>query len=203
MEIHPTEIELLNRYAAAELAGSLLLGKYARMVEDPFLIARLTNHCYDEARHSWAWMSFMEENNIPIRSTHGRNDYFGYMSETQSVIDFLAAVHVYEMRVQFHLTCHSQVTRIHPGLKKVMLEIMSDEQYHLAWISDYFHKLQKEGNTEVGPAIEKAGALEDSTYNAYIQLIKKKDDYAKELAEIVEKNLPTYPFAWKDFLLNK
>ena len=201
--MHPTEIELLNRYATAELAGSLLLGKYARIVDDPFLIARLTNHCYDEARHSWKWMGFMEENNIPIRPTHGKNDYFGYMSETQSIIDFLAAVHVYEMRVQWHLTLHSQVSKIHPGLKKVMLEIMEDEKYHLAWIRNYLHKLQKEGNTEVGQAIKKAGDLENQTYVTYIQLLKKQDDYAKELAELVEKNLPSYPFEWENFLDQK
>jgi hypothetical protein len=172
------------------------------MVDDPFLIARLTNHCYDEARHSWKWMGFMEEKGIPIRPTHGRNDYFGYIAEAKNLIDFLAAVHVYEIRVPFHLTCHSQVSKVNPELKKLMLEIMDDEQYHLAWIRDYFQKLQKQGNKEVASAIKKAGELENSTYTAYIQQIKNRDDYSRELVEVIEKHLSSYSFDWKHFLEN-
>ena len=42
----------LNWYRQSELEGALLLGRLVRQADDPELIARLTKHCADEARHA-------------------------------------------------------------------------------------------------------------------------------------------------------
>ena len=45
----------LSWYRQSELEGALLLGRMVRQASDPYLIARLTRHCADEARHAWLW----------------------------------------------------------------------------------------------------------------------------------------------------
>lgn len=48
MGLTKTEIFLLNRYEASELAGGLILGKFARKTDDPYLRLKLAWHCSEE-----------------------------------------------------------------------------------------------------------------------------------------------------------
>ncbi|PSO46483.1 MAG: hypothetical protein BRC24_01755 [Parcubacteria group bacterium SW_4_46_8] len=197
--MYTSEIQILNRYAAAELAGGLFLGKFARKAEVPFLIARLTNHCYEEMYHSWQWMNFMEQNEIPIQTIHGRNEYFEYMGSRTNVIDFLAAVHVYEIRVPFHLQCHAQMSRISDPLRDLITDICADEKDHLGWVRNYFMERKETDAEHIASAVKEAGEIEERTYRAYIEELKKSDEYAQELASIVEENLSQFIPAWNIF----
>jgi hypothetical protein len=56
---------LLNWYRQSELEGALLLGRMVRHAQDPRVIAELTRHAADEARHGWLWQKTIAQLNLP------------------------------------------------------------------------------------------------------------------------------------------
>ena len=198
--MHKSEIEIISRFAATELAGALLIGKWARLIDDHFLRTSLTYHCYDEARHSWLWTEFLNNKGVETQQEHGKNEYFEYLASLKDPVYFLAAMHVYELRVPFHLDLHASHPDIDPELKSLMLEISKDEKHHLGWINNYLKTLQKEKPELVANAIREAGELEARTYIGFMEGMKGLDDYYTKLVQIIEQNLPRYPSAWKEFL---
>ena len=93
METNVGKIEafVINRYAASELAGSILLGKMARKITDHSLIVNLIRHCMEEARHSFVWYDLIKKLNIPIVEMHDSKgkDYFSHVTQTKDIIEFL------------------------------------------------------------------------------------------------------------------
>ncbi len=195
-----TEITIVSRYAAAELSGALFLGKFARLTQDPYLRVQLTQHCSEEARHSWMWVKFLSDRQLPLEQIHERDEYFEYLHSLKDEISMLAAVHVYEMRIPFHFSLHMQVSTVDPELKTLIEKIVADEKFHLAWIHNYLEKLQSEGNKEVSEAVKKAGELEDIVYRNYLEKMKQGDPYEQELATLAEQHLSSYPYEWKQFV---
>ena len=63
-KIGEIEAFVINRYAASEIAGSLLLGKMARKVTNPELVVNLTRHCMEEARHAFTWYDLIKKLNM-------------------------------------------------------------------------------------------------------------------------------------------
>lgn len=194
------EVDIVSRYSAAELAGALLLGKFARRTEDPFLRGKLTQHCNEETRHSWLWAKFLLDKGFEIKGFHERDDYFTLMHEAPDEVSLLVAVHVYEMRVPFHFAIHAGIPSVDKELKTLIEQIADDEKYHLSWVHKYLTSLQDAGDTRVREAIKIAGELEDKVYRSYIAKMKEGDAYTKEIALSAEKQLDLYPYAWKSFL---
>src|SRR5205823_8239870 len=61
-------------------------------------------------------------------------------SDLEDEVMFLAAVHIYELRVPFHLGAHMELPQINPELKEVMGKIRDDEKFHLSWVRKYLDK---------------------------------------------------------------
>ena len=78
MEMSKAEIFAINRYAASELAGGLILGKFARKVLDPYLRLKLAWHCAEETRHGAIWYNLIDDLKIPSLEIHDtkKEDYF-------------------------------------------------------------------------------------------------------------------------------
>src|SRR5687767_15814052 len=55
MEISENDLWILSYYRESELAGSLVMGRLARETDDDDLRVHLTEHCAEEAMHSWLW----------------------------------------------------------------------------------------------------------------------------------------------------
>ncbi len=196
-----SEIILISRYSAAELAGSILLGKYARSTKKNYLRSQLTWQCYEEAEHAWKWAKILHDQSLPLLEIHDKNEYFSYASELKNEIEFLVFAHIYELRADFHLKTHITLPSLDPSFKKTMQRIIEDEDQHLDWIAIYLKKIQKEGNKEVVAYIKKWGKFENKTYIDYIsQLASSDDKYFRQLGELIEKNLSNYEFSWKKFL---
>lgn len=202
--MHPHEIKLVRQYAITEIAGGIILGQYALKSDNSFVRSSLTYHAFDEFKHGWLWTEFLGKKGVGVEGAKGRNDYFDFIAAQNDEVNFLAAVHIYELRVPFHFGSHMQISRINPELKEVMGKIRDDERHHLGWIRDYLTKKMETQRDHVLNAIKKSEALEYETYTRYLTHIKQYGDYFAELALIVEKNLLNLPPPSKYFLsLNK
>jgi len=195
------EIILASRYSAAELSGALLLGKYARATKEEYLRKQLTWQCSEEAHHALMWTKVLRDKNLPLLEIHEKNEYFSFALELKNEIEFLVWAHIYELRADFHLKIHFSIQSIDPDFKKMMEQIMADEDKHLDWISTYLEKLQKAGNTEIANYIQKWGDIENKTYMEFTKkLLSSDDEYFQELGKAIEENIPSYEFKWKRFL---
>lgn len=189
----PYEVKLIRQYAINEVAGGMLLGRFLLGSANPLVRSKLTYHAYDEFRHGWLWTEFLDKRGIGVEPAEGENLYFNFAGTLKDEIDFLAAVHIYELRVPFHLSLHMEVPQIDPELKVLMGEIRDDEKFHLGWIRKYLTEKLATDAEHVLAAVKAAEKAEEETYVGYIRHIKQYGGYFADLANIVEANLSTFP----------
>jgi hypothetical protein len=127
----------LNWYRQSELEGALLLGRLIRHATAPELIAQLTQHCADEARHALLWQRTLDALHLPAVRVFRSYQSF-YQDETEpptTAVEILALTHIFEQRVHSRFTEESK----QPGVPQVVLRTYSamlrDEQGHLDWVS--------------------------------------------------------------------
>lgn len=189
------EIFIINRYAASELAGSILLGKMARKMtnSDPNLLTNLTGHCMEEARHSFVWCELIKKLKIPIFAIHDEEGdaYFSHIGETKDIIDFLAFSHVFEMRVPFHFSMHSKWTK-NQMIRDVLEKLIPEEEPHLAWIRDYLKKEILNGKNDVKKSLDKFAKLEKELYSKDLDKLKKLGEEGREFVNIIKENIEDF-----------
>jgi len=200
--MHHAEHVLISQYAAAELAGALMLGKFARKTSSGYLRSKYIWHCAEEARHSWMWAELLEQQQMQPIEVHDEDgdQYFTYFKEVCNDIDFLAFVHVYEMRVPFHLSVNAKMTNLTEPTRDVMYQLIKEESSHLSWVSDYLKKQKDEGNTQVASAVEKFGLIEAQTYNDHIQKLQAAGGDFQEFGDLLAQHATEYNKPWQNFL---
>ncbi len=191
MEFNISEFEIfiINRYAASELAGSILLGKMARKVTNHSLIVNLTRHCMEEARHAFVWYDIIKKLKIPIIEIHdvkGEN-YFFHVNETKDIFEFLAFTHIFEQRVPFHFSIHAKWTKS-PHIKEVLEKLIPEEEPHLAWIKAYLEKEIERGNTKVKDVLERFAKLEKDLYYEDLEKLEKTGGEAADYARTIKEH---------------
>jgi hypothetical protein len=126
----------LNWYRQSELEGALLLGRLVRQAEDPELLARLTEHCADEARHAALWARTLGRLRLPLLPI--RRSYQSFYSELGaipgSIAESLALTHVFEQRVDGQFRMELAGPAIEPALRQTYETLIAEEQQHLDWI---------------------------------------------------------------------
>jgi hypothetical protein len=126
----------LNWYRQSELEGALVLGRMIRHVTDPYLVARLTRHSADEARHAWLWARTLDQLDLPtvrIRRSY-QSFYLDEISSPRGLVDVLALTHVFEHRVDRHFTDELNRPDLPPAVRQTLTVLIRDEQSHLDWI---------------------------------------------------------------------
>lgn len=193
MSMEQTEIFILNRYAASELAGALLLGGMARKVDDSFLRNKLTWHCAEEARHARIWEELISQLNMHLIAVHDseKKGYFSYIGEAKSIIEFLAFVHVYELRVPFHFTIHKTWTS-NQDVKQVLSQLIKEESSHLSWIREYFQRNMNKNKHQIIAALRKFSEIEQKTYLEDLSKLEKMGESGKKFVDLVKKSLQNY-----------
>ncbi len=189
----PFEIKIVRQYAINEIAGGLALAQFALKSEDPYIRSRLTYHSMDELRHGWLWTDFLNKKKVGVAKAKGGNDYFDFMTAQEDEIYFLAAVHIYELRIPFHLGAHMDLPEISPDLKELVGKIRDDEKFHLSWVKDYLVKKMETDREKVIEAIKTCEKVEYETYTHFIAHIKKYPGYMQNFANLLEKRLPEFP----------
>jgi len=193
LDINKTEVFILNRYSASELAGSVWLGKMARKILDPILIKNLTWHCMEEARHAFIWQSLINRLGIPLIQIHDEEgeSYFSQIDKASNIIEFLAFTHVFEHRVPFHFSMHLKWTK-NEAVKEVLEKLIPEEIPHLAWIENYLKKEIDKGNKNIKELLNRFVELEKETYYKDLEKLEKMGDSGKEFVQIIKNNIEKF-----------
>jgi rubrerythrin len=130
---------LLNWYRQSELEGALLLGRMVRVTDDPYVIAELTRHAADEARHAWLWQRAIAE--LGLASVRILRSYQSfYVTEgamPQRLAEVLALTHVFERRVDIEFTEQIREGDFPEPAVRTFKALLHDEQRHLSWIAEW------------------------------------------------------------------
>jgi hypothetical protein len=128
---------LLNWYRQSELEGALLLGRMVRHAQDPFVVAQLTRHAADEARHAWLWQRTITQLNLPaVRILRSYQSFYadgGVMP--QGLPEVLALTHVFEHRVDVEFSEQLVDAQLPEPVLRTFKALLRDEQRHLDWIA--------------------------------------------------------------------
>jgi bacterioferritin (cytochrome b1) len=169
MPLTERELWLLNLYRNSELHGSLLMGRLARTVSDPTLLAGATEHCATEARHA----SLLTET---ILRMGGKIDPMGetiqqHYSELggtpSEIVDLLVLSEVLEARVRASYREHLARPNVHPMIHEALTRILEEEEQHSgqgAWMERVLASLPPERVA----AAQKKWSTVDSTVTALL-----------------------------------
>jgi len=168
-------IWLLSYYRAAELRGADLLQRLLRKTNDSELQIKLTRHLADEARHAWLWTELICKLGGEPAAIHN-----GYQQRLRrqvglpsSVLDLLILTHVVEERVQQRYREHAARLGEDPRTIAVLRTVVTDEEWHLAWVRDWLAEQEKkEGRTRITAVLDHYRALEA---NAYAELMTEEE----------------------------
>jgi tRNA isopentenyl-2-thiomethyl-A-37 hydroxylase MiaE len=128
---------LLNWYRQSELEGALLLGRMVRHADDPAVIAELTRHAADEARHAWLWQRTIAQLDLaPVRIFRSYQSFYaGDGVMPQRLADVLALTHVFERRVDEEFGEQLNDATLPDAVVRTFKALLRDERRHLGWIA--------------------------------------------------------------------
>lgn len=165
--ISQEDLWILSYYRSSELAGSLLMGKMARLAKDDELCTRLTWHFAEEARHAWRWTKLVRElgaNPLPILDTYQSN-YFSEVGIPKNDMELIAITQIFELRVASHLLWHSKRKNLHPKIKKILSIMIHDEGPHLAWGRKKLDDWKKQGKSnQIDKILMRYRRLDEKVY---------------------------------------
>lgn len=148
--IDQSELWVLSYYRSSELAGSLLMGKMARRVDDDEMRSRLTWHFAEEARHAWKWTELIRKlgaNPLQITETYQSN-YFGAVGIPKDILELLAITQVFEKRVARHFAIHRMRKDVHPLVRERLGTMCCEEGPHVQWVKEKLAEFAKNGKAE-------------------------------------------------------
>jgi rubrerythrin len=130
---------LLNWYRQSELEGALLLGRMVRHAPDPFVVAQLTRHAADEARHAWLWQRTITQLDLPaVRILRSYQSFYGEGGVMpQALGEVLALTHVFERRVDLEFSEQLADANLPEPVLRTFRALLRDEQRHLDWIATW------------------------------------------------------------------
>lgn len=168
-------IWLPSYYREAELRGAALLQRLLHKTNDPELQIKLTHHLADEAQHAWLWTELIcELGGMPAAIHKGYQQRLRrQVGIPSSVLDLLALTRVVEERVQQRYREHAARPGEDPRTVAVLQTIMTDEEWHLAWVKAWLTKQgKKEGRTRITALLDHYQALEA---NACAELMTEEE----------------------------
>ena len=127
----------LNWYRHSELEGSLLLGRMVRQAEDSELIASLTRHCADEARHAWLWSRTIVELDLPpVQIFRSYQSFYLHDGGAPATLcEVLALTHIFEQRVDREFRRELRDPDLPEVAARTFRALVADEQDHLDWVA--------------------------------------------------------------------
>jgi hypothetical protein len=133
---------LLNWYRQSELEGALLLGRMVRQAQDRRLIAALTRHAADEARHAWLWQRGITQ--LGLMAVRIDRSYQSFYAEEgiipQTLPEVLALTHVFERRVDAEFGEQLGDRTLPDPVLQTFRALLRDEQRHLGWIAEWLQE---------------------------------------------------------------
>ncbi len=174
--VDDTEIWVLSYYCASELAGALLMGRWARRVKDIELRSRMVWHCAEEARHAWKWVELIRilgANPISIPDSYQSN-YFAEVGIPENEIEFLIITHIFEQRIARHFTSHKNKEGVHPLVKDLLSAMIEEEGPHLRWVRTLLNSLSKQDKKkEINKRLKYYKKIDEKAYKKEVEIFTK------------------------------
>lgn len=193
LQITESELWILSNYAASELSGALIVGARARQTDSDYIRAQCTWQCDEEMGHALKWLNLIKKlGGVPLE-VHDKEGvhYFARAGMPKSDDELMSFVHVFERRVPFHLRLHAARPTTHPLTKKVIAEMIEDEESHLSWIRDEMKRRFDEGKYEkLNAALKRHARIEREVYGEYIDLLESMGGELAQFATSIREKLP-------------
>ena len=177
------ELWLLSFYRTSEISGSLFFGRLARSASSGQLQADLTRHFSDEARHAWYWNECIQSLGAsPQRVTEAYQDrYIEAAGLPANMMDVLAITNAFERRVIGQYARHSKADGILPEVRDTLKKIMSEEVWHIQWVSEALERMKPEyGEDAVAAAVRRCVEADREVYRKTMQ------EHQERLAHLLE-----------------
>jgi rubrerythrin len=143
---------LLNWYRQSELDGALLLGRMVRYADDPVVLAELTRHAADEARHAWLWQKAITELRLaPVRIHRSYQSFYAVQEVVpRTLAEVLTLTHVFEHRVDREFSEQLDDPQLPAAARRTFRALLRDEVRHLDWIARWL-----EDRPELRPLLDR------------------------------------------------
>jgi hypothetical protein len=151
----------LNWYRQSELEGALLLGRIVRLADSAELIARLTRHCADEARHAQLWSECLAALGLPFIRIHRsyQSLFLDHGGAPTRVVEVLAFTQVFERRVHKRFLDEIKDASLPAAARTTFLTMLQDEKDHLEWVHAWLKR-----STETPAVLERYQEIDLAVY---------------------------------------
>jgi rubrerythrin len=177
------DILLFNYYRDAELRGADLILRLINRTEDLDLQEKLTRHLADETNHAWLWTERIRAlGGEPIRIDDGYHRHLRRKAGLPAnLLDLLALTYVIEERAGKRYEEHAARPDVDSDTLKVLHEMRTDEEWHLAWVAEKLQELEhSEGKEKVAATLSRYRALEAE---AFAEMLADEQKALREIAE--------------------
>ena len=129
-----------------------MLGRMVRCTDDPIVLAELTRHAADEARHAWLWQKTIAQLQLaPVRIHRSYQSFYATEgAAAQTFAEVLALTHVFEHRVDREFNDQLGDPRLPDAVHRTFRALLRDEQRHLDWIAQWLSD-----RPELGPVLDR------------------------------------------------
>ena len=160
-------ILLFSYYRDAELRGADLILRLINRTDNLDLQEKLTRHLADETNHAWLWTARIRAlGGDLVRIDNGYHRHLRRKAGLPSnLADLLALTYVVEERAGKRYEEHASRPDVDPETLAALKEMRTDEEWHLAWVSEKLQELkQSEGAEKVTAALNRYRALEAEAF---------------------------------------
>jgi rubrerythrin len=148
--ISAEELRILSFYRASELAGAVLLGRFALHTKNDRIRIPLTEQCAEEARHAWLFTDLIRTlGHAPVRMTETyQSEVAKVLGLPESVADILCLTQLLEVEALAHYRRHAEKAGVHPKVRQTLLEVIEDEVGHVDWVANELEAQRRENGSE-------------------------------------------------------
>src|SRR5688572_24418614 len=158
------------------------MGRLARETDDDDLRVHLTEHCAEEAFHSWLWtQTILKVGGTPKRVAETyQTRYYAEIGTPASLLEILALTQVFERRVIRHFRAHLKWPNTHPAVAETLQRMIEDEVGHISWVKDRLDRYAAEkGEAIVAETMRRFTEIDQRVYDAAMRY----RDNARELLD--------------------
>jgi len=139
-------VRIFSYYRDAENRGAALLMKMMSRIPDGEAQVRFSRHIDDETRHAWMWTKrIRDENALPVPVPDGYQRRLGKaLGIPGNIIDLFALTVIVEERSAKRYTEHASSPICDEKTRPILIELTTDEKWHVAWMEEWMLKLASE-----------------------------------------------------------
>jgi rubrerythrin len=156
--------ELLNSIRFAELRGGGFLAYLAEVLDDPEMMAKMTKHAADEAKHGhFVTVMIRREGGKP--KTMVQDNLFRSMARAEGrdseegppltgpparedLIETFAGMQAIEHAADTAFKAFEKLFEDDPVILAMVKEVLKDEEFHIGWIAKLLDQWRREGFAE-------------------------------------------------------